>query len=140
MIRSTYDWTTLVDTSAVIALFDASDQFHNAARTFFDAQVSVQWVALNATSHETFTRTRYSAGFAAAAQRYDFVRSLALLNFTSDDETEARRILEKYRDQALSFHDSLCAAVMKRQGIYKVFTFDKDFWVLGFEVVPGATQ
>jgi predicted nucleic acid-binding protein len=39
-----------------------------------------------------------------------------------------------------SFHDALCAVTMHRAGIYKVFSFDSDFWTLGFEVMPGRTR
>jgi len=44
------------------------------------------------------------------------------------------------QDPSEQFHDALCASVMKREGIYRVFTFDKHFWSFGFEVLPGATQ
>ena len=53
------------------------------------------------------------------------------------DEKSALAILERFSEHAISFHDALCAAVMRRLGIYRVFTFDKDYWVMGFEVLPG---
>jgi predicted nucleic acid-binding protein len=31
------------------------------------------------------------------------------------------------------------AAIMRRIGLYKVFTFDSDFWTMGFQVIPGTT-
>jgi predicted nucleic acid-binding protein len=45
--------------------------------------------------------------------------------------------LEKYSDQKISFHDALCAAVMLRIGAYRAFAFDKHFWIMGFEMLPG---
>lgn len=139
MIRTAYESTVLVDSSAVIALFDPADQFHDVARSFFEEDGRLQWVALNATGHETFTRTRYAHGFLAAAERYAFLRQLPVLDFLEEDESSALTILGKYSEHVISFHDALCAAVMLRRGIYKVFTFDKDFWILGFEVMPGVT-
>jgi predicted nucleic acid-binding protein len=51
-----------------------------------------------------------------------------------------KQLLMKYKDQKLSFHDALCVSVMKREGIFRIFTFDKHFWLFGFEVFPGATH
>ncbi len=130
-----------VDTSAVIALLNPKDQYHDLARQFFEGARGLTWLALNVTTHELFTRVRYDEGLLAALTRYDYVRGgdFQLLEFDSNDEKSARELLEKYRDQKLSFHDALCAVVMLREGIFKIFSFDRDFWVLGFEVVPGTT-
>lgn len=131
----------LVDTSAVFSITDPNDQYHAAARQFFEQETASQWMILNATTHEAFTRTRYDLGFQAAAERYDLMRNrFVLLEFTRADEDEARSLLEKYKEHAISFHDALCSAVMLRNGIYRIFTFDRDFWVIGFEVVPGLTS
>ena len=130
-----------VDTSAVIALLNPQDKFHDLAREFFENAEGFIWLALNVTTHELFTRTRYDQGLREALSRYDFFRGerFSLLKFDTNDETSAREILEKYSDQKLSFHDALCAAVMMREGIFRVFSFDRDFWVFGFEVLPGMT-
>lgn len=60
-----------------------------------------------------------------------------LLRFEASDESEALRILDRYVEHSLSFHDALCAATMKRVGIYRIFTFDSDFTILGFETLGG---
>lgn len=141
MVGVVYDQLALIDTSAVIALFDPKDQFHQEARVFF-ATADLMWFTLNATAHETFTRVRYSKGLATALGGFDFLRSgqFRLLPFDNKDEQEARHLLEKYSDQTFSFHDALCAVIMLRARIYKVFSFDSDFWALGFEVMPGITK
>jgi predicted nucleic acid-binding protein len=36
-----------------------------------------------------------------------------------------------------SYHDAVCSAMMLRSGIYKIFTFDRDFQILGFQILPG---
>ena len=141
MPGTVYDQVALIDTSAVIALFDTKDQFHREAKAFFDA-ANLVWFTLNTTAHETFTRARYDVGLTSALGQYDFLRSdrFRLLAFDDADEQRARNLLGKYRDQSFSFHDALCAAVMLRVGIFKVFSFDRDFWTLGFEVLPGWTR
>ena len=142
MAEVLYEGIALIDSSAAIALFDETDQYHAEATAFFEAENSIEWVVLNVTSHETFTRYRYSKGLVGALRSYDFMRSgdIHQLGFDRQDEADARGILGRYSDQTLSFHDALCAAVMRRVGIFKVFTFDRDFWILGFQVIPGYTR
>jgi predicted nucleic acid-binding protein len=133
----------LIDTSAVIALLDEADQFHQHAKLYFEGvPAGTRWVAMNITSHETFTTSRYASDLAAALRRYDFLRTppVTVVTFSLEDEVAARALLARYDDQVLSFHDALCAVVMLRLGIYRVFTFDRDFWIMGFSVEPGATH
>lgn len=136
-----YEQMALIDTSAVIALFDPNDQFHRDAKALFEDAAELLWFTVNTTAHELFTRVRYDVGLPEALNRYDYLRSerFQVLKFDASDEQQARALLQKYDDQVLSFHDALCAVVMLREGIYKIFSFDKDFWILGFEVMPGIT-
>ena len=138
-IAGLYDGLVLIDTSAVVALLDDSDQFHEDATLFFENPPNVRWISLNVTAHETFTRLRYNHSIARGIQGYDFLRSdsVRVLHFEEDDDLQAKQLLEKYNDQVLSYHGALCAAVMISTGIYKVFGFDKDFFVFGFELLPG---
>ena len=93
---------------------------------------------LNATSHETFTRSRCRLSLQKGLEGYDSLRGggFKVLGSTSTDETEARLLVGKCSDQILGFYDALCAAVMMRVGLYRVFTFDRDFWHFGFEIAP----
>ena len=138
--RTLYEQSVLIDTSAVIALHDEADRYHEQATQLF-AQEGLSWMAADVTAHETFTRARYRDGFARARQHFEFLRGapITLVRSDSADEQSALAILEQYSEHAISFHDALCAAVMRRLGIYRVFTFDRDFWVMGFEVLPGYT-
>lgn len=137
-----YDYLAVIDTSAAVALLDESDSLHHAAVEFFAAADFFQWCVLNSTSHETFTRLRYDHGLNLGLEGYDLLRSgkLRVLDFGADDEAEARTVLTKYSDHKLSFHDALCATVMIREGIFKVFSFDAHFWCFGFEVMPGRCR
>jgi len=69
---------------------------------------------------------------------FDLLRStdIQVLDFEPQDESAARDLVTRYHDHKISFHDALCAAVMLRLGIYKIFTFDRDFQILGFETLP----
>ena len=141
VLPSAFENAVLIDSSAVIALHDSGERFHAEAVALFSAAADFVWFALDVTSHETFTIARSRHSFPAAWERYRFLRGdydIHLARFTDADEQEAERILQRYSDHSLSFHDALCAASMKRMGIAKVFTFDRDFLVMGFEVLPGT--
>lgn len=140
MIRSWYERAALIDSSAVIALHDPIEQFHSDAVGFYSKSSDFEWCTLDVTAHEVFTRIRYGASVARAFEHFDFLRNtsgLRLYRFDPDDEGEARNILMRYSDHAISYHDALCAAAMKRLGILRIFSFDRDFSVMGFEVFPG---
>ena len=129
----------LIDTSAIIALNDPKDQYHNSAVDFFKTRINtVQWVVLNATKHETFTAARYSYNFEKAIKIYEYLSNeeICQLSFKEIDEQESLNLLKKYKDEKLSFHDALCASIMMRVGLYRVFTFDHHFTVIGFDVFP----
>ena len=136
-----YERFALIDSSAVIALSEPTDQFHIDAREFLVQDHGLVWFTMNTTAHEVFTRIRYDKGLRDALEQFDYLRtpSFRILHFENQDEQRARILLEKYHDQRFSFHDALCAAVMRRLGIFKIFSFDADFWKLGFEVMPGRT-
>lgn len=136
-----YENLGLVDTSAVLELRREDGDHHAEARRFFEAARGLTWCVLNSTSHETFTRERYDVSLDSGLESYHFMRGAAFrqLSFDQSDEERAVELLKRYEDQTLSFHDALCAAVMLRHGIYKIFTFDKDFWCFGFAVLPGVT-
>jgi uncharacterized protein len=127
----------LIDTSAVIALLDEREALHEKARLFFE-ECPLDWASLDLTAHETFTRLRARTDVPRGFDGFAFLRTdLTVLDFRREDEVRVKSILEKYADHKISYHDALCAAVMLRSGIYKVFTFDRDFTVLGFQTIPG---
>lgn len=132
----------LIDTSAVIALLDPSDQFHDRASEFWSEAGSYRWCAVVTSSHETYTRARYAHGPVRALDGFTFFASpqVERLWFDASDEDAAVQLLKKYSEHRLSFQDALCAVLMLKRGVLKAFTFDSDFWTLGFEVVPGPTK
>jgi len=50
------------------------------------------------------------------------------------DELEALSFFQKYADQKISFTDCLSFVIMKKLSIKQVFTFDRHFEYLGFEL------
>jgi predicted nucleic acid-binding protein len=140
--RVLYDHAALLDTAAVFALLDERDALHVQATQFFEAnRGALAWYAVDTTAHESYTRVRYDLTREKAFAAYALLRAtdVRLVRFSVTDEEQAFAILQRYADQVLSFQDALCAAVMRRMGIFKVFTFDSDFWTMGFQVIPGVT-
>lgn len=137
-----FDNVILIDTSAAIALENSKDKFHKAAKNFFESNKDVVWCAINATTHESYTRVRYDSTFKKAMKMYNFLTNEKIDNipFDAQDELETKRLLGQFSEHPLSFHDALCAVIMKRYGILRIFTFDKHFWILGFNVSPGYTN
>lgn len=142
MVRSLTSSAVFIDTSAIIALRSPSDQYHTEAKGYFEKNAGVRWIVLNATTHESYTRIRYDQNYRNAISAYDWLKGRPFFNvrFESSDEEKARDILKKYNDQVLSYHDALCAAIMIRIGMYRIFSFDSHFWVFGFRVEPGITK
>jgi predicted nucleic acid-binding protein len=141
VVPTVYRDVIVIDTAAVVALLESSERFHEHARICFSEQPETIWASVNVTAHEAFTRARYAGSSCAhALSHFDLLRgtNVRVLSFAPEDEQHARAILVKYADQGLSFHDALCAAVMRRVGIYRIFSFDRDFAVLGFQLVPGV--
>jgi len=128
----------LIDTSAVVSILDRRDSLHRLFTSFFE-NAPLDWAALNLTAHETFTRVRYRADVHLGLRGFDLLRStgVTVIDFEERDETRARALLVKYADHRISHHDAICAAVMRRTGIYKIFTQDSDFQILGFQVLPN---
>jgi len=129
----------LIDTSAVLALHNSKDEKHSLAYNFFNNHFDeIIWVVLNATKHESYTRARYKFNFDNAINIYDFLSDdlIHQISFQNIDEVAAKNLLTKYKNEDLSFHDALCATIMMRYGLFRVFTFDWHFSIFGFEVFP----
>lgn len=61
-----------------------------------------------------------------------------ILPIEQDDRKVALAILQKYRDQALSYEDAMTVALAARYRIKKIFSFDRHFLLFpGLERVPS---
>jgi len=137
-----YRGYVLVDSSALIALIDEQDQNHDYSLVALNELIDnadIRLFVCNLTIYETYTRLRYRFNWAKARRAWDstLLRSQpTYLEFRSSYELKTQEILETYRAHTLSFHDAGCAAVMLDKKIGRVFTFDYDFSVIGFERYP----
>lgn len=129
-----------VDTSALVALANRSDQYHLKAREFLNRLSPTSRLHIsNYIIDESITRIRMIAGHRLALTfgKNIFSSHLYHIYYVGEElEKEAFRIFEKYTDKRLSFTDCTSFALMKKLGISKAFTFDEDFLAVGFEVLP----
>jgi predicted nucleic acid-binding protein len=129
----------LVDTSAVYALLDRSDSWHEAAGH------ALQNLKLGR-AEPLLTNFVVAECHALALSRLgpEVAREWLLRNIwavervTVEDEGRARTIIEQYKDKTFSYTDATSFAVMERLGLRKAFAFDPHFQQYGFQVVgPG---
>lgn len=130
-----------IETSAFIALYLKSDEFHEQATSFLGSlSKDTFFITSNYVLDEVYTFLRSVKGKAVAV---DFAKFLAqnaeivkLKRISLEDEKEAFNCFRNYDFPRLSFTDCTSFAMMKRLSLKEVFTFDKHFAKAGFNVVP----
>jgi predicted nucleic acid-binding protein len=136
-----------VDTSAFYALADESDRKHSPARAFYE---SLDHARLTTTDHvlvECWFLIGSRLGRDAAIRFWDGLRSgiVDMLAVMPRDLDHAREIIRRFPDQNFSLVDATSFAVMERETVVRVFTFDEHFRVYRFgegngqyfDVLPG---
>ncbi len=130
-----------IDTSAFIALHDAGDRHHEAAKGFFTPdrirELKVQLVTTNFVFSEVYSYfCRNHADAVAVGTYVRESRVLRYIHVDSADEEAAWELARKYRDQDFSFVDCLSFVIMSRIGCKKAFAFDSHFQQMGFQMLP----
>lgn len=126
--------TLLVDSSAVLALLNSRDQWHETAVSVLQDLVAQKASLLMtnfliAESH-TLLLTRLGHDL---ARQWLLTFDWNVLRVSPEDEQAAREIIKKYRDKDFSFTDATSFAVMHKYGIKLAFTFDRHFKQYGFD-------
>jgi uncharacterized protein len=131
----------LVDTSALLALAYARDQWHSRATRAARANASsgVRYVGTTLVLGEFHAHLLYLRGPADARE--------AITRLTSDPTHEwlgvdadlvqhaTARWLARFPDQRFSLADAVSFEIMKRERITHAFAFDKHFEAAGFALV-----
>ncbi|QDA31224.1 PIN domain-containing protein [Thermococcus indicus] len=131
-----------LDTSALIALFNSRDKNHQAAVAFLETSLKMGVVFLlsRPVLVEYLNGLAKRVGKDVAREQYEAITSSRFIymeNETEKDWSRAWGLFFKYRDsKGIDIFDSLSFAIMERLGLRRVFTFDSDFEVHGFERLP----
>lgn len=116
----------LIDSGPLIALFDASDKYH---------QKTVDFVKSNqyplVTTIASITETLHLLDFNRNAQ-LDFIEwvsrgGVEIFNIESSDFKRVKELTEKYRDLPMDFADSCLVLIAEKLGINTIATIDRDF-------------
>lgn len=129
-----------VDSGAWLAFFSASDQHHAAADELFRraAAEATRLLTTNLVLAEVHRLLLFRAGpvpAAAALARVDASRMVRVIFAGEVHHRRAREWLAKLPDQKISYTDAASFAVMEKEGCRAAITFDRHFWLAGFEVV-----
>ena len=128
-----------VDSSALLALFETKDRYHEAAkaewRRLTDDRASLVTSSLVAVECHSLVQSRL--GLEAALDLQTLVLALVRLIWV-DEGTYRRGITDVFAAarKDLGLVDCVSFLVMRDHGITHAFTFDKHFAAEGFEVLP----
>jgi len=127
-----------VDTSAVLALLNPSDESHEPARRVFE-KLQTRDAALLTTSFvlvEVYALLGRRMGLAAVeAFRKDFAPLLEVVWIGADTHEAGLDLLLERRVHGLSLVDAVSFLVMRQRRLDEVFAFDRHFRDEGFTLL-----
>jgi hypothetical protein len=124
--------TILIDTGVLVALFDKSDSYHQAALAFIK-NFKGQFISTTA----VLTEVCYLLDFSVETQLnfLTWVRNGAvkLEPVLVDDLEKIITLTRKYADLPMDFADSTLVAIADRLNIQKIASIDSDFMIYRFK-------
>lgn len=124
----------VVDTSAIYALIDRSDDCHEKAKNLFKklSKQDVDLILTNFIVAETHALILSRMGHELARE---WIKDLVwkIERVTEQDEKRAREILIAYKDKSFSYTDATTFAVMERLKVNVVLAFDNHFTQFGWQ-------
>lgn len=124
----------IVDTSAIYALIDRSDDYHERAKNLFKklSEQDVDLIITNFIVAETHALILSRIGHELARR---WIKNLVwkIERVTEQDEKRAREILIAYEDKSFSYTDATTFAVMERLKLSVALAFDHHFTQFGWQ-------
>ncbi len=128
-----------IDTGAFISKYIEKDQHHK--KSLLKWNTIIHKAKLFTSNHVidetiTFLLRKTTPPFAMEKANILYKTDVyKILHTDIEIEMSALRVLEKYKDQDLSFTDCMTIALMKKYKINKIFTFDKHFQLFNFTIL-----
>ncbi len=136
--------TVFVDSSAWLALVVQRDTYHSAARAYYRSMVTkARLVTSTYVVGESVTFLTYRNWRRQAIELYEMIQAASRTNLLKlewiapDVQEEAWRIYQQYDDQVFSFCDCTSFALCRFRDVDEVFSFDRDFDIVGLQRRPG---
>jgi predicted nucleic acid-binding protein len=129
-----------VDTSALLAVLDADDDNHKAARLFWENIIAAgdTLVNHNYVLVETSALALRKLGVEALrVLERDIVPILRVVWVTRDVHNSAASAQLVASRRSLSLVDCVSFEIMRRSGIRTAFSFDRHFKEYGYEILPS---
>ena len=119
----------LLDTGPIVALFDASDDYHKSCVELLKA-VNEPLI----TTWPVLTEAFYLLGFSWKAQDnlWEFIMrgGVEILSLDDKQKGRCRQLMEKYADLPMDLADGTLVVLAESRKVKKVFTLDhKDFQI-----------
>lgn len=127
-----------VDAGPLLARYVKNDSYHRLATDIWRELAGTPLATSIHVLDETFTLLGRRTDYGFAADRAERIYSSSvweILSTTREDEIEAIQLFRKFSDQRVSFTDCLSFALMRRNRMTTVFTFDLHFVQAGFKVI-----
>lgn len=127
-----------IDTSAFISGFIKTDSNHKQAiecqKRFSE---SAKFSTADLVYFKCMTVISQKAGLIAAKNFSDYFKSLHIKTYTikSKDILFAEQLIFSTQSKNIAFFDCLYVAIMKTNGIDKIFTYDEHFRKLGVKTI-----
>jgi len=126
----------LIDAGPIIALFDASDAYHQRVKAFLKEH-PYRYVSTLA----VFTEISHMLDFSTAAQKdfYQWVmyKGIIISDINQHDMPRLLQLTEKYSDLPMDFADATLVITAEKTGIREIITLDRDFDIYR---LPGREQ
>ncbi len=128
-----------VDSSGFLPLISARDSLHEEASAIWQRLIEERWSAYTtnfvvAEAHALILR-RLGHYHATSFLREMATSSTTIVRATSEDEQQARELLDRYDDHDFSYTDALSFVVMGRLGLGSAFAFDHHFEEYGLTIL-----
>lgn len=118
----------LIDSGPLIALFDASDKYHNEVIKFIKSNKYPLITTL-----ASITETLHLLDFNRNAQ-IDFIEwiyrgAVEIVHIENKDFGRIKELTEKYRDLPMDFADSCLVYLAEKLNLNTIATIDRDFTI-----------
>jgi uncharacterized protein len=146
-VRSSARPGGLIDTSALVAIVDAGDPWHERCRHAYDGS-ALPLVTTDAVLTETF-HFALRRGKPLRQPTWNFIRlgAIKLAPITHADLPVLEQLMHRYADRPMDFADATLVHIAEREGLNTILTIDHDdfeTYRIGrnakFRILPARTR